>query len=268
MPETHDYTDINGILRRPGSLILPPSFVCAMPPFEGQPGIPDWTDADIRREISGPDWEDIEKLMPSKKYVKQQHSTSACNTYAAAAGIDAARFMRGIDDDFRAAGSFLYTFINNGRDAGSQLHDALIAGQKHGFASEDLVKWQMIFTRHIPKAAFAEGLKHKSFKPYRVMTIQGLRTALALRYMVIVAVQCGKLWDKRSNGVQGVQPGPGNHAILTRSIKPDGKKFRYPTLNSWGPEFADDGSTDLIDAHFDGTMPNHAFYAISTTSES
>ena len=262
-----DYTDINGILRRPGSLVLPKGFVSALPPFEGQPEIPLWSYADIRKVVADTDRPDMEELMPFAKYGMDQRSTSACNSYMAASMYNAARLLRGIKDDFVAAGSFLYTFINGGRDNGSMLEDGMLAAMEHGFAPATLVKWNMIFTKQIPKAAFAEALKHKSFKAYRVMTMQGMRTALAARYQVGVAVHVGPSWDRRSNGVQGIQAGNGNHAVHLFDLKVDGKRFLYPMKNSWGEKFGDNGCTLLLDGHFKQTMPNHAFYAIPTTEE-
>jgi hypothetical protein len=256
---------------------MPAGRVSAFPPYAGAPEQPLWSDSEIKQALSSPDRRDVIELFPFEKYGTDQHSTSACNGWAAAGAMTRARKLRGLDDGWVGSGSFIYSWINGGRDNGSILEDGMEAVQERGCCSIELQSYDKIFQRS-PEAV-RDGLKHRGLSAFVAKTRQGWDSALATGlYMGVAAVHCGPSFDrftKPSGGrwsalpMPGVQNGPGNHAVAIEDIDWNStlREYEYLMPNSWGIRYGLKGRVRLRWAHFQQCFPNHVFYLLPITRE-
>ncbi len=261
-----NYTDIHGNQRTFGLLLPPTGFVSCMPVFED--AFPEWSNEQINAACTDPNRKVGRKLFDSK-WIHNQGSVGSCNGWAAAGSYARARYLRGFTDGMQFSGSWLYSLMNGGFDRGSALEDGLVVSARNGFAELSLCPWSQIYphlqTRREECVRSAE--QHKAFKPRRVATKQGFRTALAMGFPVIVAIQFGQHSERLSGGIAGVHRGPGNHAVLCDDIAIVNGREVYDYANSHGTQYGDEGRAYLVWSHFEDTFPVHAFYAIPTTQE-
>lgn len=251
--------------RRCGSLLPPTNFVSSFQTFESEH--PVYTDAEIRQIILDPNRVPARKLF-GPSWILNQHSAGSCNGQAGAGSLAKARRRRGIKDNLLLSGAWLYSLINGNQDNGSALEAALKAIQIHGVAPLSLVPWDMIYQRQMPPNAKAEAAKHKGLVCYAVQTRQGFRSALAAGFPVIVALSAGNNFQHLdSNGICGVDRGPGNHAVHCDDIEIVNGKEVYDMANSWGLEYGDQGRAYCQWSSFEQTFGNHTFYAIGSTEE-
>jgi hypothetical protein len=262
-----DYTDISGILRRPGSLIMPQGTVSSFPPTASDPDFPMWDDATIKRVISDPNRRDMVKLFPFAQYGTNQHSTSACNGFAGASAVTRVRKLRGIDDGFVGSGSFVYSSINRGQDNGSVLEDGMKAIQEHGVCDQKLNPYDRIFAKQVTPDARADALKHKGLSAYRATSREAWNSGLAAGFVGVAAVMCGPRFDKITNLTAGVQQGPGNHAMCVESVEWRNGEYQYLSVQSWGNGYGSNGRVYLTWNHFRETFGSHTFYLLPTSVE-
>lgn len=262
------YTDTQGVLRRPGSLIMPQGMVSSFPPTASDPDFPLWSDADIKRVISDPNRRDIVKLFPFAQYGTNQHSTSACNGFAGASAVTRVRKLRGIDDGFVGSGSFVYSSINRGQDNGSVLEDGMKAIQEHGVCDQSLNPYDRIFAKQVSPDARADALKHKGLSAYRATSREALFSGLAAGFVAVTAIMVGPRFDKITNLTAGVQDGPANHAVLLEDLVWRNGEFQLLMCNSWGQTYGSNGRVYLTWRHLEQGWPHHVTYLLPTSSES
>ena len=262
-----DYTDISGVQRRFGLLPPPTGFVSSMPVFED--AFPEWDDAQIREAINDPNRRLGRKLF-GERWIHNQGSVGSCNGWAAACSYARARYLRGFTDGMQFSGSWCYSWMNGGRDNGSALEDGLVVSARHGFAELSLCPPDQIWP-HLQRRreeCLASAANHKAFLPRRVGTKRGFRTALAMGFPVIVAMQFGQQSERlNSDGIAGVVRGQGNHAVLCDDILMISGREVYDFANSHGLGYGDRGRAYLVWGHFEDTFGVHSFYAIPTTHE-
>lgn len=265
MADIEEIRDINGNLRRLGSLAPPTGFVSSFKTFEAEQ--PLYTDQQIRDIVTSPNRVPMRRVFGSE-WITDQKSHGSCNGFAGAAAMSKARYLRGIRDKLILSGAFLYSLINGGRDQGSALEAGLKAIQKSGICPADLVTWDMIYPNDQPSNAKSEALKHKGFKCFAVQTEQGFRSALAAGFPVIVAVHAGQNFQRlNSQGIAGVDNGGGNHAIHSYDIEIINGREYYLTDNSWNTSYGAGGRVLLPWESFAQTFVNHTFYAVASTQE-
>lgn len=194
-------------------------------------------------------------------------SGNSCNGYAGAGAYAKARYLRGYTDGKLFSGAFLYSLINGGRDQGSSLESGLKALQKTGVCEASTVTWDMIYPRMQPANAKTEAAEHLGYKCYAVQSRQGFRTAVAAGFPVIVAVHAGRNFQRLSNGIAGVDNGPGNHAVHVDDISLIDGKECYDMQNSWNLSYGENGRAWLTWDSFEQTFGKHTFYAIPSTEE-
>lgn len=264
---SNQYTDHTGVVRNLGSLPIPEGFVSSFPPYGSEPEQPFFSEDEIKQIITAPDRVDREVLIPFDKYGTQQWSTSACNGHAGAGGVTSIRVMSGKDDGFVGSGAFLYSKINGGRDAGSNLEDGMRQLTTGGVCSQETVPYDKIFPSMYPKSADEEAADHKLIAAYRAKTIQGWESGLAAGHMGVCAVMAGKNFDKFTDGVAGVVNGPANHAVLCEDIRWRNGEFQYLMRNSWGINWGRKGRIWITRAHIRQTIGSHCFYLIPSTQD-
>lgn len=279
MSEVFELYDAQGVLRRPGSWTKPEGFVSAVPPYEDQPEMPLWDDADIRKVLSDPNRRRCEEIFDSAHWISDQLSTSACNGHAAANALSRARYLRGIDDKLVLSGAFVYALINGGRDAGSMLEDGLIAIEKYGAPPASLVGPTMIYPYLQPKSAREAALKHRGLECYRAKTKQGWRSGLAAGFQGIAAVGAGRNFMSSSNLVSlntgtscavrlnRVDQSTGNHAVCISDMRIVNGTEWYQIANSWNLHWGSKGLAWVTWDWFSQCWNNHVFYLIPSTQE-
>jgi hypothetical protein len=258
--------DIHGNQRRCGSLLPPKGFVSSFKVFENEH--PVYNDSEIRRIITDPNRVRARQVFDSS-WICNQHEFGSCNGWAGAGAFSKARYRRGILDKMKFSGSWLYSLINGNQDQGSALEAALKKIQTDGLAPFDLVPYNLIYQRQMPRKAKEEAAKRKAIVCFAVQSRQGFRSALAANFPVIVAVHAGRNFQTlNSSGVAGVDRGPGNHATYCDDILlNDRGQEVYDNVNSWGLDYGQEGRAYCQWASFEQTFENHTFYAIGSTEE-
>ena len=253
-----------GQIIRPGSLTLPPNFVSAFPPLEGNPEYPIYDDNEIHMLISNPNRRDITKLLPFAAYGNNQGSFSSCGGWAAANALTATRCLTGVADGLVLSGAYVYSLTNDNRDNGSQLEDGLVAVGKYGAPSRTTVPYNYIFrSQYNTKVADAEAAKTKGLQAYRCKTKQAWRSAIAAGWMGIAAIHAdSRVINFRGTGIMPLANGPGNHAVLISDMRISKGTEVFQMTNSWGISWGNQGRTWLVWDHFAQTFNNHAFYVI------
>lgn len=200
-----------------------------------------------------------------KEVVSDQRNSNACNGHAMAGALSQARTRRGLPF-VRLSGAYPYSKINGNQDQGSQLRDSLMAVERYGSPPETLVPWDQIYARLQPANADAEAARYKGFEAYAVRTQQGLWSALALGFDVVVAVHVGNRFsDLNQRGIAGVDSGPGNHAVRCDGLYWD-NGLTGCGVNSWGM-WGDQGRMGLTWDHFRECFNVHLFYALRSTGD-
>lgn len=261
--EIEPIIDETGKERRCGSLLPPRGFVSSFQTFESEK--PVWDDSDILKAIRARQKPRRQTFAP--KWVQDQKSHGSCNGYAGAGAYAKARYLRGYTDGELFSGAFLYSLINGGRDQGSALESGMKAIQKTGICKASTVSWDMIYPNKQPANAKTEAAQHKGLQCYAVQTRQGFRTAVAAGFPVIVAVHAGRNFQRLSNGIAGVDNGPGNHAVHVDDISLIGGKECYDMQNSWNLSYGENGRAWLTWDSFEQTFGRHVFFAVASTEE-
>lgn len=267
MDDIEEIVDVNGNIRRLGSLVLPDNFVSAFPTTAGE--FTPYDDKDILRLVRDPNRVPARKTF-GRKWVVNQRSVGSCNGWLASQLLHKTRWMMGskYQDGLLLSGAYVYSKINGGQDRGSILEDGMRAIQKWGAAPASLVTWDMIYPKQQPKNADAEAAKHKGFNPMRAPTIQDVKTLLGMQRPVGIAIQAGRGYQTlNKKGIAGVDNGRGNHAILADDLVEIDGDLYMDHAGSWDLTYGEEGRAYL---HFDSvmqTMNYHVFYTIGSTVE-
>ena len=250
--------------RRLGCLLPPAGFVSALPAFEDR--VPLLKDTEIQDIAKSGVMDGRKKFDPS--FIKDQKSHGSCNGFAGAMALTRARIRRGLDR-VDLSGAYLYSLINGGRDQGSMLDDGMQAIQERGVATADTVGWDAIYPSRYDRAkADAEAKRFRGFECYAVKTPAGLFSAAALGFDLVVAVHVGNRFMKvDSEGVAGVDNGPGNHAVGADGIVWAKGGPHLTGFNSWNRTYGADGRMLMGWDHFAQPFEHHVFYAIRSTGD-
>lgn len=265
MSDALDYqVDATGELRRMGCLLPPAGFVSSFPAFEDK--IPLLEDADIKRIAQSGDADGRNKF--DVTWIQDQRSHGSCNGFAGAMALSRARVRRGLER-VTLSGAYLYSLINGGQDRGSALEDGMRALAERGCATLATVGWDAVFPSQYDRAkADAEAARFRAFECYAVKSLQGLWSALALGFDCVVAVHAGSNFMRvNSQGVAGVDNGPGNHAVLCDGLTWEGGELVGTGANSWNVNYGVNGRMGLRAAHFAQTFSRHVFFALRSTSD-
>lgn len=257
--------DAQGNERRCGSLPMPANRVSSLPPFGGAPNQVLWLDSVIKEVVTDPGREHARELF-GDEWILDQLNFGSCNGHALAAAAARARWRRGVRDKLLYSGAFSYAQMKrDGTDPGSVIEDDIENCGDIGMLPLSRGPATKINRRDYTADDYAEAKKHLGLEPYKVVgtfaeKMQALRTALAGPSTAIVAVHAGSKFSKiDSDGVCGVDDGPGNHAVLVDDVYWTGTMWRYDMPNSWNLKFGRRGRGFLTDAHFKQTAGNHEF---------
>jgi len=269
--------DASGKLRRQNVWLPPKNFVSAFRPYVGEPELPLFDDADLRKVLGDSNRRKIEEILDPTIWIQNQLEYSSCTGWATAIALSKSRWLRGIKDQLILSGSFVYSLINGGRDNGSALEDALRVVQDFGAPPASLVGPTMIFPRLQPKNARAEALKHKGLEAYRAVTKQGWDTGLACGFQGVAVVHAGRNFTRMSRintgpscSVRaGVDSGNGNHCVNVSDIRIIDGTIHYLVDNSWSLSgFGERGRAWVTWDSFAQTFGVHQFFLIPSSQES
>lgn len=267
MPDLIPIIDEQGNERRLGSLAPPPNFVSAFPELTS--AVVPWAETDIRKALA-----DVNRLLGRKLFGVQwlidQHSKGSCNGHASGSMLAKARWLGGLTDGLILSGAFPYSLMNGHQDHGSALEDALRVIQENGDCRIELATWDEIYPELQDPQAKADAAKRKGFSCYSIGNQCSeaefrakLNTALAAGYLVGVAVHVSSKFQRlNSQGIAGVDNGPGNHAVHLDDMIWNGSEYLYDMANSWGPSYGEQGRAWLRWSHFAQTWKVHTFYAV------
>jgi len=223
----------------------------------------------IRAIVTNPDRTPRRLWFPAEKWIRNQGRRGSCNGYAGAWALARARVIAGLDF-VPLSGEYLYSLINDGRDAGSMLDRGMMAIQEKGVARESMVRHESYLFRDMSAAARADAANFKGWECYRVDDESELASGLALGFVGVVAVHAsGSYRSLDSRGVRGSSQGRGNHAVGVQDVRisPSGE-FEFDEVGSWGRQNGQDGYAWLTwQRHFRSTVESHAFYLIRAVTD-
>lgn len=261
-----DIDDGSGNQRKLGLLAPSPGMVKASRTWEtdNQPML---TDDEVRNIITDPHRTSMREMFDDHWVAEgDQQNKGSCNGWATASVVSKTRWLQGIRDGVVLSGSYVYSWINNGQDNGSNLADDVNELTLHGTTSAKNCGPQSIF-RSQTKQFDADAAKHKGLNFLPIDTIQGLKSAVAKGFLVVVAVEVGNNFQRYKSGVLNPDSGSGNHAIHCDDLKWDGSRFLFDCPNNWNLTFGERGRVWLPEQAFSQTMSVHQFWALMSIVE-
>lgn len=175
---------------------------------------------------------------------------------------------------------FIYSWINGGRDAGANVHEAMVALIQHGCGLKSEVAYNQIFTRQISAAAKETALRFRLETAYDADSFAELMTGVQNRKGVVFGVEIGNAFRPDSQGIIGPQRGGGGGhcmcAVGAKLIGARGGKYFIPGVdpsqageysaggvwypkvaNSWGRNFGINGFCYMHPSYFTGEMGHY-----------
>ena len=229
---------------------------------------PLWTDAQIRDVIQDKKRTTSRELFDSH-WIKEgdQQDKGSCNGWATASVLSKTRWKQGVRDGIVLSGSYVYSWINGGQDNGSPLDQDIKELTTHGTCPKSMCGPQMIF-RNQTKQFDVEAAKYKGLNFLPIDTIQGLKTAVAMGFLVVVAVQVGPHFNKlNSQGILTPDSGNGNHAVHVDDMIVINDKIYFDLVNNWNVTWGQDGRAYVPEEMFTRTIQVHQFWALMSNLE-
>lgn len=269
--------DVAGNERRLGLCLPDPTFVCMMPVFEAAMPQNLLTPDQVKQLLTDPSRTPSSDIFDDH-WVKEgdQGHPGSCNGWAGASAMSKTRYLRGIQDGLVLSGSYVYSWINNGQDNGSPLDRGMAELAAHGAPAAARCDKNKIY-RNQTQQFDAEAMNHLGLNCYAITTRQGLDSAVALRFMVVVALHVGNAFmNYKGKGLIPVVAGIGNHAIHVDDGRLVGQDVQYKPVNNWNLTWGERGYGWTTFDSFKQTMKRvengrqvgvHQFYAITSTQE-
>jgi len=211
-----------------------------------------------RMGLAPSEWREID-LSWYKNQIWDQQATSSCVGQGATAGMQLCWMQSGRSrQEFNPY--FVYGFINNGRDAGAMISDALKSLMSNGTCLKNDLKPGMMFKHQFPQSAIQNAKRFRLMQAFKCNTFEDICSAITLGFVCPLGI----LVDHNFPNVdsQGVSPiprgrGAGGHCILGVGLK---KSHRYgwmiKTQNSWGGRFGINGHSYIHKGHFQFMHPD------------
>lgn len=265
MDELEPFLDDLGNIRRCGSLPNEEGAVSAFPDYSSI--LVPYNDDQIKVLLAS------DKRVPSrvtfdKKWTQNQRSHGSCNGYLTAQLLAKSRYLRGITDGTLFSGSYPYSKMNGGRDAGSNVERGMHVICENGSPPEALCPWDQIYPNQQAKGIDAEAAKNKGFNPIRTADFQQVRTALSQQIPVGIVVQFGRNFQRfNAQGIGGIDNGPGNHALVADDLVVIQGREYIDIHNEHGNEFGPFGNgrgyypIEVLRE----TIRSHFFYILMST---
>lgn len=183
-----------------------------------------------------------------------QRSHGSCVGFSAAGAEQVVRVNAG-EAFVKLSGSYVYSWINGGRDGGASIIAAMSALQAHGTCTDAECDWNTIY-RGSTKQFDISAANRKMGFGIRVNTYQEFCSCLQRGIPVQFAIQVGGNFSRYdSNGVCGYGGRGSNHSVFAYRMRKAKDGTLLPEMvnswdNTWGP--FGDGTSLITEQHFDG----------------
>ncbi len=228
-----------GQLRQLGSRPSDPRLVAALPVYRG--------------EILPESELEAYHAHPAEIKVRDQGQQGSCNGYATAAAGEGVRFVQGFEH-VPLSGSYVYSILCRGRDAGSNILQAYKLAGDRGLAPDALVRAGTLNPNSLTAEAHAAagrfrlefGAAYQSWR--QVVSAVMLREVLNLSVCVL-----NRFSFLDDEDVAGVDRGVGNHAVCVGLGLRHSSRWGWMVLcrNSWGTRWGRLGFCWLAEAHIE-----------------
>lgn len=191
---------------------------------------------------------------PHPIQIKMQGAFGACNGHAAATSAEWARWLAGMTPVALSAW-YVYAILCGGRDAGSNIGQALQLLSDRGTCPEPDVPWGTIDPRHLTAASVAHATSYRAEVGSMLSGFDAIMSAVQLRRPGNVSVRAvsGSNFVTGPEGVARFTPGPGDHAV---ALVPGAKRTRngewaVKIQNSWSEEWGEGGYAWITRRHIE-----------------
>lgn len=200
------------------------------------------------------EWREINRRDGLPWIINQQNHGS-CVGFSSAGALMRARAING-SAPVTLSGSYVYSWINGGRDQGAVITDALAVLRDKGTCREALCDWDTIYRQQVSREADEDARRFRLLEAYTADTWDEILSAVQLGYLPIFAVMVGDSFASTdSDGVAGFDRGPGNHAVHADGCKRlSGLGWVLDMVNSWGPKFGQAGRCYLMRRHIESVQ--------------
>lgn len=197
------------------------------------------------------EWRDIDRRTTmGSDFILDQKSHGSCVGFGTAGALMRCAFLNGFPFQ-RLSGSYVYSFINGGRDQGANIANALAVIVEKGTPGEQFCGWDNIYPSRISAEARNDAANHKALECYVAETFAEMMTAIQLPgFIPVFAVQVGGSFTSLdSEGVCGFDRGSGNHCVHADGAKKLARGWTIDMPNSWNLTFGQRGRGRLTARH-------------------
>lgn len=190
------------------------------------------------------DWVEINrrKFFHDLKWYPDQLQSSGCVGFSSAMSVSKARAING-QPPIKLGGAYLYSLINGGRDAGSNIGDALIALKKYGCAPEAVCDIHQDFDfiyRQNTEQFDSVASRFRGEFGFAVETPEEAALVILAGGILEFAVHVGRSFGNLdSEGVCRYVTGGGNHAVHADGLKFTNGSGWCVDMQTWTESFAD-----------------------------
>lgn len=208
--------------------------------------------------LSSDSWQEID-LEWYKLNTWNQLMSSSCVGQSSTMGLQYCVKQLG-KDFFELNPYFTYALINNDRDQGAMISDAMRALQNFGCCLKEDMPLRVIYKKQLPSQAIENAKRFKLIKAYLCNNFDQICSAISLGFVVPLGIWVDQNFAKlNTEGISGTPTGRsgGGHAILGMGLK---KSKKYGWLikihNSWGEKFGMKGFSYIHKGHFERMHPD------------
>lgn len=149
--------------------------------------------------------------------------------------------------------TFIYAWINGGRDSGAQVSQGLECIKSHGSCLMNQFGEDKIYLQQMSAEAKATGLKFRVLEAYKVNSWVELGSALMRGMTVVCGIGVGSNFSRLDSN--GVPPLPdtivGGHCLCNVGLKKVSGIWVAETQNSWSSSWGQSGFCYLRKEHWD-----------------
>jgi C1A family cysteine protease len=191
-------------------------------------------------------------LSPGCSKVENQQDLGSCTANALAGAVEYLEIKQG--NDFIDA-SRLFIYYNERMlegticaDAGAELRDGIKTLAQFGVCSEKILPYDPSrFTEEPSRECYADALKHRIQKYYKIASLEGMRQCLAMGYPFAFGFAVFESFESKAVAKTGIMPFPdpnkeellGGHAVL--AVGYNEEKRLIKVRNSWGEAWGESG---------------------------
>lgn len=216
------------------------------------------------------EWQETEVSSWRRPHLTNQGQQSSCTGHGTETAFEAAWTQAGRrDPPAPFSPTYIYGWVNGGRDQGAVISDCATALKLHGICTEAEVPEGMIFAAQFPHRADEVAAHYKPLLVMRCQTYDDICGALAENFPVVLGILVGRNFSQLDG--RGVCPLPdmvlGGHALAGLELK------RHPNYgwvvgvqNSWGNwGISGTGRAYLRREHFE--TPTDAFAIVAVADD-